>query len=120
MYLLILFCNVCSKLHCSMVRIFCLYRTASPNNDTHLQTTGIDKTFDLDIKFVYQVITLHQIEEKGDEYQKYASLLNLEYNIEEEAHFHIPNKLIKKIILIKSFGYGGNCTNRTRCGTPEH
>ena len=43
-----------------MVKIFCLYRTASPDNDTRLQTTDINKTFDLHIKFVYEVIALHQ------------------------------------------------------------
>ena len=43
-----------------MVRIFCLYRTASPDNDTPLQTTDINKTFDLHIKFVYEVNALHQ------------------------------------------------------------
>ena len=42
-----------------MVRIFCLYRTASPDNDTRLQTTDMNKTFDLH-KFVYEVIVLHQ------------------------------------------------------------
>ena len=34
-----------------MVRIFCFYRTASPDNDTPLQTTDISKTFDLHIKW---------------------------------------------------------------------
>ena len=47
-----------------MVRIFCVYRTASPNIDTCLQTTNINKTFDLHIKFVYEVIALHQPQEK--------------------------------------------------------
>ena len=41
-----------------MVRIFCLYRTAS------LQMTGINKTFDSHIKFVYEVIALQQPTEK--------------------------------------------------------
>ena len=43
-----------------MVRILCLYREASPDNDTRLRTTDINKTIDLHIKFVYQVIALHQ------------------------------------------------------------
>ena len=47
-----------------MVRIFCLYRTASPDNGTRLQTMDINKTFDLHIKFVYAVIALHQPQEK--------------------------------------------------------
>ena len=47
-----------------MVKIFCLYRTASPDNDTRLQTTDINKTFDLHIKFVNEVIALHQPQEK--------------------------------------------------------
>ena len=47
-----------------MIRIFCLYRTTSPNNDACLQTTDINKTFDFHIKFVYEVIALHQLEEK--------------------------------------------------------
>ena len=47
-----------------MVRIFCLYRTASPDNDTRLQTADINKTFDLHIKFVYEVTVLHQPQEK--------------------------------------------------------
>ena len=38
---------------------------------------------------------LHQIEAKGDECEKEASLLNLEFNIEDETHFHIWNKMIK-------------------------
>ena len=70
-----------------MVRIFCLYCTASPDNETYLQTTDINETFDFHIKFVYQVITLYQIETKGDECEKQASLLNLEYNIEEQLIF---------------------------------
>ena len=64
MYLSILFCNVYNNLHCSMVRIFCFYRTASPDNDTRLQTMDINKTFDLHIKFLYEVIALHQLQEK--------------------------------------------------------
>ena len=47
-----------------MFRIFCLYRTASPDNDTRLQTTDINKTFDLHIKFVYEVIALYQPHKK--------------------------------------------------------
>ena len=47
-----------------MVRIFCLSRTASPDNETRLQTTDINKTFDLHIKFVYEVIALHQPQKK--------------------------------------------------------
>ena len=47
-----------------MVRIFYLYRTASPDNDTRLQTTDVNKTFDLNIEFVYDVIALHQRQEK--------------------------------------------------------
>ena len=43
-----------------MVRIFCLYS----DNDLRLQTTDMDKIFDLDIKFVYKVIALHQPQEK--------------------------------------------------------
>ena len=75
-----------------MVRIFFLYRTASANNDTRLQLTDINKTFDLHIKFVFEAIAshqphnkcsskiwqsnvavfrpLHQIETKGDEREK--------------------------------------------------
>ena len=64
MYLSILFFNVYNNLHCSIVRIFCLYRAASPDNDTRLQTTDMSKTFDLHIKFVYEVIALHQPQEK--------------------------------------------------------
>ena len=37
----------------------------------------------------------HQIEAKGDGCEKEASLLNLEYNMEDETHFHILNKMIK-------------------------
>ena len=47
-----------------MVRIFCLYCTASPDNNTCLQTTDINKTFDLSIKFVYEVVALNQPQEK--------------------------------------------------------
>ena len=47
-----------------MVRIFCLHRTASPDNDTRLQTADINKTFDLHSKFVHEVIALHQPQEK--------------------------------------------------------
>ena len=45
-----------------MVRIFCFYRTASPDIDTPLQTADINKTFDLHIIHltVYEVIALHQ------------------------------------------------------------
>ena len=43
-----------------MVRIFFLYRTASTDNDTRLQLTDINKTFDLHIKFVFEAIALHQ------------------------------------------------------------
>ena len=64
MYLSILFCNVYNNLHCSMVRKFGLYRTASPDNGTRLQTTDINKTFDLHITFVYEVIASHQPKEK--------------------------------------------------------
>ena len=39
-----------------MVIIFCLYRTASPDDD--------NITVDLHIKFVYDVIALHQSQEK--------------------------------------------------------
>ena len=75
-----------------MVRIFWLYHKVSPDNDARLQTTDIYKTFDLHIKFVYEVIALnqplekcsskiwqsnvvvfqplHQIEAKGDECEK--------------------------------------------------
>ena len=60
MYLSILFGNVDNNLHCPMVRIFCLY----PDNDLRLQTTDMNKTFDLDITFVYKVIALHQPQEK--------------------------------------------------------
>ena len=110
-----------------MFRIFCLYRAASPDNDTRLQTTDINKTFDLHIKFVYEVIALyqpqekclsqiwqsnvvvfrrlHEIEIKGDECEKQALLLNLEFNMEDETHFHILNKMIKKLILIKKIWY---------------
>ena len=48
-----------------MVRIFCPCRTASPDNDTRLQTMDINKTFDLHIKFAYEVIALHQPQEKS-------------------------------------------------------
>ena len=48
-----------------MVRIFCLYCAASPDTDKRLQTTDINKTFDLHIKFVYEVIPLHQPQEKS-------------------------------------------------------
>ena len=47
-----------------MVRIFCLYRKASADNDTHLQMTDINKTLGLHIKFVYEVIAMHQLQEK--------------------------------------------------------
>ena len=47
-----------------MVRIFCLYRKASADNDTHLQMTDINKTLCLHIKFVYEVIAMHQLQEK--------------------------------------------------------
>ena len=47
-----------------MVRIFCLYLAASPDNDTRLQTTNINKAFDLHIKFVYEVIALYQPHKK--------------------------------------------------------
>ena len=47
-----------------MIRIFCLYRTASPDNDARLQTTDINKTFDFHIKFVYEFIALHQPQKK--------------------------------------------------------
>ena len=56
MYLSILFCNVYNNLHCSVVIIFCLYRTASPDSD--------NITVNLHIKFVYDVISLHQSQEK--------------------------------------------------------
>ena len=80
----------------------------SPDNNTRLQATDINKTFDLHIKFVYEVIALHQpqekcsgkicqsnivvfrplhqIEAKGDE---------CEFGMEDETHFHILNKVIK-------------------------
>ena len=64
MHLSILFCNVYNNLYCSMVRIFCLYRKASADNDTHLQMTDINKTLCLHIKFVYEVIAMHQLQEK--------------------------------------------------------
>ena len=64
MYLSILFYNVYNNLHCSMVRMFCLYLAASPDNDTRLQTTNINKAFDLHIKFVYEVIALYQLHKK--------------------------------------------------------
>ena len=32
---------------------------------------------------------------KGGECEKLASLLNLEFNMVEETHFHILNKMIK-------------------------
>ena len=44
--------------------MFCLYRTASPDNDTRHQTTDMNKTFDFHIKFVYKVIVLYQPQEK--------------------------------------------------------
>ena len=47
-----------------MVRISCLCRAASPDNDTRLQTRDINKTFNLHIKFVYEVIALHKLQEK--------------------------------------------------------
>ena len=47
-----------------MVRIFCFYLAASPDNDTRLQTTNINKAFDLHIKFVYEVIALYQPHKK--------------------------------------------------------
>ena len=47
-----------------MVRMFCLYLAASPDNDTRLQTTNINKAFDLHIKFVYEVIALYQLHKK--------------------------------------------------------
>ena len=57
-----------------MVRIFCLYRTASPNNDTRLQTTDINK-ISLRMRSLHcinrmksNVVVfrpLHQIERKG-------------------------------------------------------
>ena len=47
-----------------MVRIFCLYRKASADNDTHLQMTDINKTLGLHIKFVHEVIAMHQLQEK--------------------------------------------------------
>ena len=45
-----------------MVRIFCFYRTASPDIDTPLQMADINKTFDLHIIHLttYEVIALHQ------------------------------------------------------------
>ena len=45
-------------------------------------------------------------------------LLNLEFNMEDKAHFHILNKIIKKLVLIKKIWYGGNRTNCTWCGAP--
>ena len=62
---------------------------------------------------------LHQIEAKGDECKKYASLCNLEFNMGDETHFHILNKMIKKLILIKKICHGGKRTNRARCGAPD-
>ena len=47
-----------------MIKIFSLYRTASPDNGTRLETTDINKTFDLHSKFVHEVIALHQPQEK--------------------------------------------------------
>ena len=47
-----------------MVRIFCLYLAASPDNDARLQTTNINKAFDLHIKFVYEVIAFYQLHKK--------------------------------------------------------
>ena len=44
--------------------VIMLYRTVSPGNDTFLQTTDINKTFDFHIKFVYEIIALHQRQEK--------------------------------------------------------
>ena len=46
-----------------MVRIFRLYCTAFPDNDTRLKATDLNKTFDLRNKFVYEVIVLHQPQE---------------------------------------------------------
>ena len=40
------------------------FSTASLDNDTLLQTTDINKTFDLHCKFVHEVIALHQPQEK--------------------------------------------------------
>ena len=39
---------------------------------------------------------LHQIEAEGDDCEKEASLLNLEFNMKDEIHFHVLNKMIKK------------------------
>ena len=50
--------NGYNNLHYSMVRIFCLYRRASPDNVTRLHTSDINKTIDLHIKFVYEFIAL--------------------------------------------------------------
>ena len=79
MYLSILFCNVYKNLHCSIVRIFCVYRTASPDNDTRLQTTDINKTFDFHIKFVYEVIALHQPQKKFR--VEYGNQTSLSFNL---------------------------------------
>ena len=62
---------------------------------------------------------LHQIEAKEDECEKQASLLNLKFNMEDETYFHILNKIIKKLTLIRKIWYGGNGTNRTRCGASD-
>ena len=58
MYLSNLFFNMYNNLHCSMVRIFCFYRTASPDIDTPLQTADINKTFDLHI--IHLTVYEHQ------------------------------------------------------------
>ena len=41
----------------------------------------------------------------------------LELNMKDETHFRILNKM--RLILIKKILYGGNRTNRTRCGAPD-
>ena len=66
MYLSILFCEMYIITYIAQWLEY--YRTASPDNDTLLQTTGINKTFDLHSKFLHEVFRpLHQIEAKQDE-----------------------------------------------------
>ena len=79
MYLSILSCNVYNNLHYSMVRIFFLYRTASPDNDTRLQLTDINKTFDLHIKFVFEA--LHCINRTINVRVKYGNRTSLSFDL---------------------------------------
>ena len=88
MYLSIWFCNVYNNSSCSMVRIFCLDRTVSADNDTRLQTMNINKIFDLHSKFVYEVIALHHPQEKcfSKMWQSNAVIFGLLHQIEGKRH----------------------------------